>query len=111
MKLEKIEFGGIHGQCHCDMVLCLFMEFQELSSKISNSSYDALDLQNKVVFKVLLINNAIMCVCFFQRIVSDLNCFKEKIEEFDRRLASIINKAFEDASNCEAAFKVIKVLQ
>ena len=48
MKLEKVEFGGTHGQCYSDMVACLFRDFQDLSSRISNCSYNALDLKSQV---------------------------------------------------------------
>ena len=37
----------------------------------------------------------------------DLMSFKKKVQEFDQRLASIINQAFQDVSSCEEAFKVI----
>lgn len=48
MKLEKIEFGGIQGRCLSEMVAQIFTEFQELIGKISNNTYDALDVHNQV---------------------------------------------------------------
>ena len=48
MKLEKIEFGGIQGRCLSEMVAQIFTEFQELTGKINNSTYDALDVHNQV---------------------------------------------------------------
>ena len=48
LKLEKIEFGGIQGRCLSEMVVHIFTEFQELTGKFTNSTYDALDVHNKV---------------------------------------------------------------
>ena len=36
----------------------------------------------------------------------DMAHFRERIAEFDCRLGSILNHAFQDCSGCEAAFKV-----
>ena len=41
-----------------------------------------------------------------QEFAVDMAQFRDKVAEFDWRLASIINHAFHDCSGCEAAFKV-----
>jgi dynein heavy chain len=87
MKLEKVEFGGIQGRSLSERVQCIFTEFKQLTLKISNTAHDVLDLQNK-------------------ELASDLAHFTARMAEFDQRLASILNHAFQDISDCEAAFKV-----
>lgn len=49
-----------------------------------------------------------MCM-HIQEIAMDMAHFRDKVAEFDWRLASIVNHAFQDCSGCEAAFKVCYV--
>lgn len=49
MKLEKMEFGGIKGRSLSEMVVQIFSDFQEQVAKFSNSTYNPLDLTDKVL--------------------------------------------------------------
>ena len=44
--------------------------------------------------------------CIIQELTVDMAHFMERVAEFDRRLATILNHTFQDCSGCEAAFKV-----
>ena len=48
LKLEKIEFGGLHGRILSDQVLEMFNEFQELMASLSGKTYNPLDISCKV---------------------------------------------------------------
>ena len=50
-----------------------------------------------------------MCM-HIQEIAVDMAHFRDKVAEFDFRLASILNHAFHDCSGCEAAFKVCYIV-
>ena len=42
----------------------------------------------------------------FQEFSMDMAHFRDRVFEFDCRLGSILNHAFNDCSSCEAVFKV-----
>ena len=48
MKLEKVEFGGVKGRVLSQLVVNIFMEFQELFKVFADSSYNPLDPEDKV---------------------------------------------------------------
>ena len=106
MKLEKIEFGGIHGRCLSEMVVDIFVKFQELTGKFSSSTCDVLDVHNQVCIYYMVHVHVCNLINFVQVIALDLAYFREKIAQFDRRLASIFNRAFQDCSGLESALKV-----
>ncbi|MBN3279379.1 DYH9 protein, partial [Polyodon spathula] len=88
IKLEKIEFGGIRGKVLSQQVLSMYEEFQEIYKVFTERTYDCLDTTNME----------------FEKDVSD---FKLKVEDIDRRLGTVFNQAFEDASGLEHAFKLL----
>ena len=47
---------------------------------------------------------------FLQSFAADIQCFSDSVADFDQRLASILCRAFDDCSGCEAAFKVSTVI-
>uniref|UniRef100_A0A8B9DZR5 Dynein axonemal heavy chain 9 n=1 Tax=Anser cygnoides TaxID=8845 RepID=A0A8B9DZR5_ANSCY len=88
MKLEKIEFSGIKGKALSQQVLDVYEEFQEAYKVFAERTYDCLDLTNTD----------------FEQDAFD---FQQKVEDIDRRLATIFVQAFDDASDLEHAFKLL----
>ncbi|XP_078081541.1 dynein axonemal heavy chain 9 [Mustelus asterias] len=87
-KLEKIELGGIRGKALSLKVLRIYEEFQELYKTFTDRTYDCLDPVN-------------------QEFAKDFLVWKQKVEDIDRRLATIFCQAFEDAPALEHAFKLL----
>uniref|UniRef100_A0A8B9TAI3 Dynein heavy chain 9, axonemal n=1 Tax=Anas platyrhynchos TaxID=8839 RepID=A0A8B9TAI3_ANAPL len=88
MKLEKIEFSGIKGKALSQQVLDVYEEFQEAYKVFAERTYDCLDLTNTD----------------FEQDAFD---FQQKVEDIDRRLATIFIQAFDDALDLEHAFKLL----
>ncbi|XP_077967769.1 dynein beta chain, ciliary-like [Styela clava] len=88
LKLEKIEFGGIKGKAFSDQVVNIFEEFNALFKNISEMKYDPLDPTDNT-FK------------------TDLQNFKKRIDDMDRRLGAIVYQAFDDCPGTETAFKLL----
>ncbi|XP_062448100.1 dynein axonemal heavy chain 9 [Rhea pennata] len=88
MKLEKIEFSGIKGKALSQQVLNIYEEFQEAYKVFAERTYDCLDLNN-------------------MEFEQDAFDFRQKVEDMDRRLATVFIHAFDDASGLEHAFKLL----
>uniref|UniRef100_A0A8C3V2Y5 Dynein axonemal heavy chain 17 n=1 Tax=Catharus ustulatus TaxID=91951 RepID=A0A8C3V2Y5_CATUS len=86
-ELEKIEFGGMKGKALGQQVLDMYEEFQESYQVFSERTYDCLDLAN-VEFE------------------QDALEFQQKVQDIDRRLATVFSQAFSDAPGLEHIFKV-----
>ncbi|XP_067860408.1 dynein axonemal heavy chain 9-like [Heptranchias perlo] len=87
-KLEKIEFGGIRGKALSQQVARMYEEFQEIYKVFSEKTYDCLDPVN-------------------QEFEEDFSNCKQKVEDIDRRLATVFCQAFDDAPGLEHAFKLL----
>ena len=48
LKLEKVEFSGVKDRSFGEMVEQIYNDFQEVLSKFTNSTYNPLDVNNKV---------------------------------------------------------------
>lgn len=48
LRLEKIQFGGVHGQPLSDMVEAMFTEFNELLAAFTSKPEDPLNIANNV---------------------------------------------------------------
>ncbi|XP_071446269.1 dynein beta chain, ciliary-like [Hetaerina americana] len=90
-KLEKVEIGGLRGRILGMKVADVFAEFNELLSEFANKTYDALDPESNDFHK-------------------DYEWFQERIEDFDRRLASVFSQAYDDCHNLESIFKLIYIV-
>ncbi|XP_074871093.1 dynein axonemal heavy chain 9 [Carettochelys insculpta] len=88
IKLQKLELGGIRGKALSQQVLSMYEEFQEVYKVLSDQSYDCLDTTNMA----------------FEHDVSD---FKQKVEDLDRRLGTILGQAFDDAAGLDHVFKLL----
>ncbi|CAC5361897.1 DNAH [Mytilus coruscus] len=91
MKLERIEIGGIKGKVLSQQVLQLFEEFQTVFREFTKNTYDCLDPMN-------------------MEFVRDYKVFKEKVKDFDRRLATISCHAFDDCGTIESVFKFLAIM-
>uniref|UniRef100_A0A8C9XQ20 Dynein axonemal heavy chain 17 n=1 Tax=Sander lucioperca TaxID=283035 RepID=A0A8C9XQ20_SANLU len=88
LKLEKLEIGGVRGRALSQQVQLLHQEFVDTYRLFTEKPYDCLDLDNR-------------------KYEEDVNEFKLKVDDTDRRLGAIFCQAFEDASGLEHAFKVL----
>ncbi|KAJ8415860.1 hypothetical protein AAFF_G00404170 [Aldrovandia affinis] len=89
-RLEKLEFGGIKGKVYSEQVSSMYWEFMELCKMFKDSEYNPLDYNS-------------------QEFECEYEGFKEKVLDFDRRLATILYLAFRDCSGLESAFKLLAV--
>uniref|UniRef100_A0A803WAD3 Dynein axonemal heavy chain 17 n=1 Tax=Ficedula albicollis TaxID=59894 RepID=A0A803WAD3_FICAL len=91
-QLEKIELGGMKGKALAQQVLDMYEEFQEGFQVFSERSYDCLDLAN-VEFE------------------QDALGFQQRVEDIDRRLATVFSQAFSDAPGLEHVCKLLAMFQ
>ncbi|XP_078083834.1 dynein axonemal heavy chain 11 [Mustelus asterias] len=90
LKLEKIEIGGSKGKVFSEKVYGINEEFQECWRVFGESKYDPLDYNNK-------------------EFLSDHSRYMEQIYDFDKRLGSVLNLAFQDSGTLESAFKLLSI--
>ncbi|XP_067892376.1 dynein axonemal heavy chain 11 [Heterodontus francisci] len=90
LKLEKIEIGGSKGKAFSEKVYRINEEFQECWRVFGESKYDPLDYNNK-------------------EFLSDHSRYMEEIYDFDQRIGSVLNHAFQDAGSLKSAFKLLSV--
>ncbi|XP_014742318.1 PREDICTED: dynein heavy chain 9, axonemal [Sturnus vulgaris] len=91
-ELEKIEFGGMKGKALGQQVLDMYEEFQEGYQVFSERTYDCLDLAN-VEFE------------------QDALAFQQKVQDIDRRLATVFSQAFSHAPGLEHIFKLLAMFR
>uniref|UniRef100_A0A8C3FY90 Dynein axonemal heavy chain 17 n=1 Tax=Chrysemys picta bellii TaxID=8478 RepID=A0A8C3FY90_CHRPI len=87
LKLEKIELGGVRGNILGSMVFQIYEEVSELIKVFADCGYDPLDPAEKVSK-------------YFAE-------FQTKIQDLDRRLATIFSQGFNDCNSIESAVKQI----
>lgn len=92
MKLEKIEIGGLKGRVLSARIRDVSAQFQQCFTVFGSKTYDVLDPDD-------------------ESFVKDYEQFQNKIYEMDLKLAAVLCQAFEDCSNLDSIFKVIKTLQ
>ncbi|XP_007888401.2 dynein axonemal heavy chain 11-like [Callorhinchus milii] len=90
LKLEKIVIGGSKGKLLSEKVYSMNDEFQEGWRIFEESKYDPLDYTN-------------------MEFLSDHTRFMKHIHDFDQRLGSVLNLAFQDSGGLESAFKLLSV--
>ncbi|GCC27211.1 hypothetical protein chiPu_0005636 [Chiloscyllium punctatum] len=89
-KLERIEIGGFKGKAFSEIIYGINEEFQECWRVFGESKYDPLDYNNK-------------------EFLSDHSKFMNQLLDFDKRLGSVLNLAFQNSGSLESAFKVLIV--
>jgi len=96
LKLEKVEFGGIQGGALSQQVFDIFEEFNNEYRIFTERNYDAMNyLDEKFGYKV--------------DFAADYFRFKNKIRDFDRRLAKCACLGFDDCLNTENMFKLLAI--
>ncbi|KTG04987.1 hypothetical protein cypCar_00006303 [Cyprinus carpio] len=90
LKLERIELGSSRGKILSDMVYSMNDEFLDSWRTLRESKYDPLDYNNK-------------------EFVCDYNRFMEQNRDFDQRLGTVINLAFQHSPGLESAFKLLQM--
>lgn len=87
-KLEQMEIGGTKGKTLTTSVHQIYSDFQETLLQMKGVQYDLMDLDAK-------------------HFEDDFYAFRSKNKELERRLASVINQAFDDAKTIMGRFKCL----
>ncbi|KAG9349499.1 hypothetical protein JZ751_027944, partial [Albula glossodonta] len=90
LKLEKIELGGSRGKILSDIVYSMNEEFHDSWRILRESKYDPLDYTKK-------------------DFLSDYTRFMEQNKDFDQRLGTVLNLAFQHSRGLESAFKLLQI--
>ncbi|RQM21208.1 hypothetical protein B5M09_003796 [Aphanomyces astaci] len=87
-KLSKIEVGGTKGKTLTTSVHQIFADFQETVAVVKHVQYDLLNIDAK-------------------GFDDDFYEFRSKNKELERRLASVVNQAFDDSKSITGRFKLL----
>lgn len=87
-KLGQMEIGGTKGKTLTTSVRQIHDDFQETLGQMKNVHYDLMDLDSK-------------------HFDDDFYTFRTRNKELERRLASVINQAFDDAKTIMGRFKCL----
>jgi dynein heavy chain len=87
-KLAQMEIGGTKGKTLTTSVHQIHADFQDTLAQMKNVQYDLMDLDAK-------------------HFEDDFYAFRSKNKELERRLASVINQAFDDAKTIVGRFKCL----
>ncbi|XP_071376580.1 dynein axonemal heavy chain 11 [Centroberyx affinis] len=90
LKLEKVELGGSRGKILSEMVFSMSEEFHDRWRALRESKYDPLDYSNN-------------------DFVSDYRRFMEQNRDFDQRLGTVLNLAFQHSKSLKSTFKLLKI--
>ncbi|KAF6298410.1 dynein axonemal heavy chain 17 [Rhinolophus ferrumequinum] len=88
LKLEKIELGGVRGNILANLVTQIYDEVFELVKVFADCKYDPLDPEDS-------------------SFDDDYADFETKIQDLDRRLATIFCQAFDDYNSIESCAKLL----
>ncbi|XP_046432396.1 dynein beta chain, ciliary-like [Neodiprion fabricii] len=90
-KLERIEISGLKGKVLCASAYDVYEEFMKIHSEFSGVQYEILIPEDT-------------------GFTGDMKIFLKKVEEFDRRLASVFDQAFLECHNVESMFKLVWIM-
>ncbi|XP_061653101.1 dynein axonemal heavy chain 11 [Phyllopteryx taeniolatus] len=90
LKLEKVELGGSRGKFLSEMVFTMSEEFQDRWRALRETKYDPLDYTN-------------------DDFIHQHKCFMEQNKDFDQRLGTVLNLAFQHSRNLKSTFKLLKI--
>ncbi|KAM3605484.1 uncharacterized protein V6R79_026173 [Siganus canaliculatus] len=90
LKLEKVELGGSRGKILSEMVLSMSEEFHDRWRGLRESKYNPLDYTN-------------------DGFVHHYRRFMEQNRDFDQRLGTVLNLAFQYSKNLDSVFKLLKI--
>ncbi|XP_068196033.1 dynein axonemal heavy chain 11 [Antennarius striatus] len=92
LKLEKVELGGSRGKVFSEMVSGMSEEFHDRWRALRESKYDPLDYTDDEFVRL------------HRR-------FMEQNRDFDQRLGTVLNLAFQHSKNLKSAFKLLRIFQ
>ena len=87
-RLSKIEVGGTKGKTISEGVHQIYAEFESVVAQFNEMDYDVMDVDAKQ-FDI------------------DFGHFKEKIEELEKRIASLLTEGFEDSKDLISRYKLL----
>ncbi|KAL7890701.1 hypothetical protein AOLI_G00001770 [Acnodon oligacanthus] len=90
LKLERVELGGSRGKILSEMIYSMNDEFHDSWRILRESKYDPLDYSK-------------------EEFVRDYNRFVEQNQDFDQRLGTVLNLAFQHSPSLESAFKLLQI--
>ncbi|KAM3866414.1 LOW QUALITY PROTEIN: dynein axonemal heavy chain 11 [Diretmus argenteus] len=90
LKLEKVELGGSRGKILSEMVFSMSEEFHDRWRALRESKYDPLDYTK-------------------DDFVSDYRLFIEQNRDFDQRLGTVLNLAFQHSKSLKSTFKLLQI--
>ncbi|XP_018585062.2 dynein heavy chain 11, axonemal [Scleropages formosus] len=90
LKLEKVELGGSRGKILSEMVYSMNEEFHDSWRTLRESKYNPLDYAKK-------------------DFLADYTRLMEQNRDFDQRLGSVLNLAFQHSRGLESAFKLLQM--
>ncbi|XP_019712197.1 dynein heavy chain 11, axonemal [Hippocampus comes] len=90
LKLEKVELGGSRGKILSEMVFSMSEEFQDRWRALRESKYDPLDYTN-------------------DDFIHQHRYFMEQNKDFDQRLGTVLNLAFQYSQNLKSTFKLLQI--
>ncbi|KAM9845080.1 LOW QUALITY PROTEIN: dynein axonemal heavy chain 11-like [Aulostomus maculatus] len=90
VKLEKVELGGSRGKVLSEMVFSMTEEFHDHWRSLRESKYDPLDYNN-------------------DDFVHRHRRFMEQSRDFDQRLGTVLNLAFQHSKNLKSTFKLLNI--
>ncbi|XP_029930046.1 dynein heavy chain 11, axonemal [Myripristis murdjan] len=90
LKLEKVELGGSRGKILSEMVFSMSEEFHDRWRALRESKYDPLDYTN-------------------DEFVGHYRRFMEQNRDFDERLGTVLNLAFQHSRSLKSTFKLLKI--
>ncbi|KAK7886266.1 hypothetical protein WMY93_025887 [Mugilogobius chulae] len=91
-RMEKLEFGGVKGKLYNDQAAQLYAEFSNQCQIIKHTENNPLD-------------------CELKDFENDYNSFKDKIVDFECRLAGLLCSAFTDCSGLQSALKLLTIVE
>ncbi|XP_014471080.1 PREDICTED: dynein beta chain, ciliary-like [Dinoponera quadriceps] len=90
-KLERMELAGLKGRTLCSRIYDIHEKFVRIYNEFAELEYDILAAEDT-------------------RFTDHVTSFLAKMEEFDRELASIFDRAFSECHNTEIMFKLMWII-
>jgi dynein heavy chain len=87
-RLEKIEIGGTKGKILSSSVATIFSEFTKTLEPFKNIKYKVLDLDSNLY-------------------TNDLMVFQEKMNDLDKRIATVLCQGFDDCNGIMVCFRLL----
>ena len=87
-RLGKIEVGGTKGKTISEGIHQIFIEFEEVVAQFQQMDYDLMDVDA-------------------ESFDHDFGHFKDKIEELEKRIGSLLTEGFEDSTDLVSRYKLL----